>query len=70
MPSGAFILEGQPIPVGALLITALGLKPRKATAITALTRELAAGSPINVELSLRTLLAQDVGLMIDGVFAR
>ena len=33
----------------------------------ALTRELANGAPINVELSLRTLLAQDIGLMVDGI---
>ena len=67
MPSGGFVLEGGAIPVGALIIAALGLKPKKAAAITAITKELAAGSPLNVELSLQTLLAEDVGLMIDGI---
>jgi hypothetical protein len=31
------------------------------------TKELINGSPLNVEISLRTLLAQDLGLMIDGI---
>jgi hypothetical protein len=66
-PSGGFVAEGGVIPVGALIIAALGLKPRKAAAISAITKELAAGSPLNVEVSLPTLLAEDVGLMIDGM---
>ena len=66
-PSGGFVAEGGAIPVGALIIAALGLKPKKAASITAITKELAAGSPLNVELSLRTLLAQDLGLAIDNV---
>ena len=35
------------------------LKPKKAAAITTFTKELAQGSPINVETSLRALLADD-----------
>jgi hypothetical protein len=66
-PSGAFIAEGGAIPAGPLIITALTLKPRKAPAICAITKELMNGSPLNVELSLKTLLAEDVGLMIDGI---
>ena len=66
-PSGGFVAEGGVIPVGALIIVALVLKPKKAASITAITKELAAGSPLNVELSLRTLLAQDLGLAIDNV---
>jgi hypothetical protein len=66
-PSGGFVAESGVIPVGALIIAALGLKPKKAASITAITKELAAGSPLNVELSLRTLLAQDLGLAIDNV---
>src|SRR4029450_2243398 len=66
-PSGGFVLEAGAIPVGALILTALNLKPKKAASITAITKELANGSPLNVELSLRTLLAQDLGLMIDGI---
>jgi hypothetical protein len=66
-PSGGFVAEGGAIPVGALIIAALGLKPKKAGSITAITKELAAGSPLNVERSLRTLLALDLGLAIDAV---
>jgi HK97 family phage major capsid protein len=65
--SGGFVAEGGAIPVGALLIAALGLKPKKAGSIVAITKELAAGAAINVELSLQVLLAQDLGLMIDNV---
>jgi hypothetical protein len=58
-PSGGFVAEGGAIPVGALIIAALGLKPKKAASITAITKELVAGSPLNVEQSLRTLLGED-----------
>ena len=66
-PIGGFVAEGGAIPVGALIMTAQTLKPKKAASIVAVTKELINGSPLNVELSLRTLLAQDLGLMIDGV---
>jgi hypothetical protein len=66
-PSRGFVAEGGAIPVGALIIAALGLKPKKAASITAITKELAAGLPLNVELSLQTLLSQDLGLAIDAV---
>ena len=65
--SGGFVAEGDPIKVGALILTALGLKPKKAASITAVTKELIAGSPINVEIGLRTLLSQDLGLAVDNV---
>jgi HK97 family phage major capsid protein len=65
--SGGFVAEAGAIPVDALIISALALRPKKAAAITALTRELANGAPTNVELSLRTLLEQDIGLMVDGI---
>jgi Phage capsid family len=66
-PSGGFVLEAGAIPVGALILTALNLKPKKAASITAITRELVNGSPLNVELSLRVLLGEDLGLAIDGI---
>jgi hypothetical protein len=66
-PSRGFVAEGGAIPVGALIIAALGLKPKKAGSITAITKELAAGLPLIVELSLQTLLRQDLGLAIDAV---
>lgn len=66
-PSGAFILEGSPIPLGALLLGSLTLKPKKAGGLTAVTRELLAGTPINVEQSLRVLLEQDIGLLVDSI---
>lgn len=56
--SGGFVSEGSVIPVGALIIAAFGLKLKKAASITAITKELAAGSLLNVELSPRTLLAR------------
>jgi hypothetical protein len=67
VPSGGFVLEANAIPVGALILSSFILKPKKAAAITSLTRELLQGSPVNVELSLRVLLAQDLGLAIDGI---
>jgi hypothetical protein len=66
-PSGGFVLEGNSIPVAALIIAAINLKPKKAAAIVAITREIANGAPGNVETSLHTLLAQDLGLAIDSV---
>ena len=65
--SGAFVAEGNAIPLGALILSATTLPPKKAASIIAVTKELLAGSPLNVEISLQTLLAQDLGLMIDGV---
>lgn len=56
--SGGFVSEGSVIPVGALIIAAFGLKLKKAASITAITKELAAGSLLNVELSPRTLLVR------------
>jgi HK97 family phage major capsid protein len=44
-PSGAFVAEANAIPVGALILTGLSLTPKKAAAITAITRELLNGSP-------------------------
>jgi hypothetical protein len=43
------------------------LKPRKAACIVAATRELLDGASANVETTLRTLLGEDVGLMIDTI---
>ncbi len=66
-PSGGFIPEGGAIPVGALILTAMNLKPRKAASLVAITRELLAGTSSNVEISLRSILQQDLGLAIDNV---
>jgi len=45
-PSGGFVAEAGSIPVGAMIFGSLTLKPKKAAAITALTRGLANGSPM------------------------
>jgi hypothetical protein len=66
-PSGAFVRVADAVPVAQLLLASLGLKPKKAAAITAATRELITGSTANVERSLRVILAEDTGLMIDGI---
>ena len=65
--SGSFVAEGDPIKVGALILTALTLKPKKAPSILAITKELLAGSPLNIELWLRTTLQEDLRLAIDAV---
>ena len=66
-PSGAFIGESGAIPVSAMILGSMGLKPKKAAAITATTRELMNGAASNVETSLRVLLGEDMGLMVDGI---
>lgn len=66
-PSGAFVLEGNSIPLGALLLGSFALKPKKCAGIVAMTKELVAGSPANVETSLQALLSQDIGLLVDNV---
>jgi hypothetical protein len=66
-PSGQFVAEGGAIPLAALILGSLVLKPKKAGAICAVTKEVMQGSPLNVEQSLRVLLSEDLGLMIDGI---
>lgn len=66
-PSGAFVAEAGSIPAGALLLTGVALPPRKAASLVALTREVLQGSPGNIEISIRTLLEQDLRLTVDGV---
>jgi HK97 family phage major capsid protein len=65
--SGAFVGEAGAIPVASLLLTSISLPLRKAAAITTFTKELTAGSAVNVEATLKTLIAEDVGLLIDTV---
>lgn len=66
-PSGAFVSEGSPIPAAQFVLGSITLRPKKAAVLCALTKELLAGSPLNVETSLRTIMAEDLGLMIDGI---
>jgi hypothetical protein len=64
LPSGMFVREGNALPVGALMVSSFTLKPKKAAGIVAI--ELLRGSAPNIETSLRTLIGEDIGLMIDG----
>jgi hypothetical protein len=65
--SGGFTVEGGPIPAAAMLLSSLTLKPKRANSIIAMSRELLQSGPTNVETSLRALIADDLGLMIDGI---
>jgi hypothetical protein len=65
--SGGFTVEGGPIPAAAMLLSSLTLKPKRANSIIAMSRELLQSGPANVETSLRALIADDLGLMIDGI---
>ncbi len=55
------------IPAAMMLLSSLTLKPKKIDSIVALTREQLACGPANVETSLRALIADDLGLTIDGI---
>ena len=67
-PSGGFVAEAGRIPVGALILGRIDSETEKGRRDhRADPKELLTGSPLNVEMSLRTLLAQDIGLMIDGI---
>ncbi|MET4086671.1 phage major capsid protein [Bradyrhizobium sp. S3.5.5] len=63
--SGGWVGESQPINVGALVVTAMTVPPKKAASIVAVTRELLRGSPGNVEAILQAILSEDLMLMID-----
>jgi len=65
--TGGFIAEGAPIPVSKFSFGSLTLGPKKAANIVALSDELAMGSPLDVEATLRTILSEALQLMIDGV---
>lgn len=67
VPSGGFVGEGQPINVGALVVTASTLPVKKCASLTAVTRELLRGAPANIERSLETILSEDLSLMVDGI---
>jgi hypothetical protein len=67
VPSGGFFGEGQPISVGALLISAINLQAKKCASLTAITREVLKGSAANVQASLEQLLAEDLSLAVDQV---
>lgn len=65
--TGGFVGESAPIPVAAFTFGAITLGPKKAATIIAATDELLAGSPVDVELTLRAILSESIGLMIDGI---
>jgi HK97 family phage major capsid protein len=65
--SGMFVTEGAPIPVSSFTLGAITLRPKKAGNIIAITDELLYGSPADVEVALRAILSEALGLMIDNV---
>jgi hypothetical protein len=65
--TGGFVLEGGPIPVAAFVFTVTTLGGKKAANIIAVTDEMLLGSPADVETTLRTILSESLGLMIDGI---
>ena len=65
--SARFVLEGGPISALRFSLSSNTLGPKKLAAITAFTKELASGSPINVEIALRSLLADDLQLSADTI---
>ena len=65
--TGGFIAEGAAIPVSKFTFGAITLGAKKAANIVAVSDELTTGSPLDVEATLRTILSESIGLMIDGI---
>jgi hypothetical protein len=66
-PNGSFVAEAAPLPYVQLLFSSVKLEPRKAGALSGVTEELTRSTPINLEISLRQIMSQDLGLVIDGI---
>ena len=65
--TGKFIDQGSPIPVSRFTFGSLSLGPKKAANIVVVSDELVSASPIDVEATLRTILSESIGLLIDSV---
>ena len=65
--TGKFIDQGAPIPVSKFTFGSLSLGPKKAANIVVVSDEMVSGSPVDVEATLRTILSESIGLMIDAV---
>jgi Phage capsid family len=65
--AGAFIGEGQPIPVKQGLFSAQILTPKKLGVITVMTREIEDHSIPAIEALLRDAISEDTGESIDSV---
>jgi len=66
--TGGFIAENAPIPVSRFTFGSVSLGPKKAANIISVSDELMTGSPSDVEATLRAILGESLGLMIDGIF--
>jgi HK97 family phage major capsid protein len=65
--SGAFVGEGQPIPVRRLGLTSITMTPKKMGVISTFTRELAAHSTPSIEGIIRDAMGEDTAVTIDTV---
>jgi len=65
--AGAFIGEGQPIPVKQGMFTAQIIRPKKLGVITVMTREIEDHSIPAIEALLRDAISEDTGISIDSV---
>jgi HK97 family phage prohead protease/HK97 family phage major capsid protein len=65
--AGAFVLQGNPIPVKQGSFNALTLTPKKMGIISAFTRELAEHSTPSIEQLIRTAVIEDTSVAIDTV---
>lgn len=65
--AGAFIGEGQPIPVKQGMFTAQIITPKKLGVITVMTREIEDHSIPAIEALLRDAISEDTGVSIDSV---
>lgn len=64
--SGAWVAEGAPLGLGALVVTATTLPVKKCASLIAATRELLRGVPGNIEAALQTVLTEDLLLLVDA----
>lgn len=63
--SGAWVGEGEPIPVRRVGFTSITLVPKKLGVISTFTRELAAHSTPSIEGVLREAMAEDTAVTVD-----
>jgi hypothetical protein len=64
--SGAWVGEGEPIPVRRMGFTSVTLTPKKLGVISTFTRELAAHSTPAIEGVIREAMAEDTAVTIDA----
>jgi hypothetical protein len=65
--TGAFVAEAAPIPVAAFVFGQIALGPKKCASIVAISDELIAALPVDVEQTMNTIVGESLALTIDGV---